>query len=320
MPDAEILLVKRSDGSQPLKKIYEKGIEILSSLDQSRISNSDVLVIASPSSLHYNDVAETISLTRSVLIEKPLTANVATALALQGVLNKSGKRAGVGYHLRFTETVIALKKILTDIDSGPIISTNFQYSQKLSLWRDEIDPNKSVTARSDLGGGVLLELSHEIDALQLLVGQIVSVHTTEMRFDGAPTDGTVETLATFSGICSTNVEFVIHLDMLADPPIRNWEFVYEKLTVKADLLAGEIFLLLGKNEVLKIYASMEREREMAENKLLLSFLSSMNFLPMEFCTVSEALNVMYVIESVRNSYNSGCLESVITKQNSNGVI
>ena len=44
-------------------------------------------------------------------------------------------------------------------------------SSFLPSWRKNIDYQSSVSAKKSLGGGVLLELSHEIDYLIWLIGK-----------------------------------------------------------------------------------------------------------------------------------------------------
>ena len=46
----------------------------------------------------------------------------------------------------------------------------------LPKWRNNIDYRKSVSAKKHLGGGVLLDLSHELDYVQWLFGKIEIEH------------------------------------------------------------------------------------------------------------------------------------------------
>lgn len=253
--------------------------------------------------MHLSDVIATISVTNSLLIEKPITTSVRDAIILRNILLENSKKSGVGYHLRFSETVMALRTILADPKHDSIQSISLHYSQRLSLWRSGVDPAKSVTARAELGGGVLLELSHEIDALQFLIGPIKRVLTSEMRFDGAPTDGAVETLVNFSGSCARDTRFQIHLDMLGSPPKRIWDFNFEKVTIRADLLSGEIIELSERDGTKFVHRSGKDERNFAEKSMLTSFIKSPYSLPDEFCTLSQAITVMQVIESVRESFH-----------------
>ena len=55
---------------------------------------------------------------------------------------------------------------------GKVIEADFHHGSWLPNWRPEINYLKSVSANKELGGGVLLELSHEIDIANMLLGPI----------------------------------------------------------------------------------------------------------------------------------------------------
>ena len=55
---------------------------------------------------------------------------------------------------------------------GDLVEADFYCGSWLPDWRIGLDYRKSVSARKNLGGGVLLELSHEIDLAQWLLGSL----------------------------------------------------------------------------------------------------------------------------------------------------
>ena len=61
---------------------------------------------------------------------------------------------------------------------GKILSVRCEVGQFLPSWRPNIDYRESVSARKALGGGALLELSHEIDYLMWIFGDIDWVKAT----------------------------------------------------------------------------------------------------------------------------------------------
>ena len=58
---------------------------------------------------------------------------------------------------------------------GQILHVQVDCGSYLPEWRKGQDYRQSVSAKSDLGGGVLLELSHELDYIQLFFGEMKSV-------------------------------------------------------------------------------------------------------------------------------------------------
>ena len=58
---------------------------------------------------------------------------------------------------------------------GQILHISVESGSYLPDWRPKQDYLKSVSARKELGGGVLLELSHELDYIRWLFGPIGSL-------------------------------------------------------------------------------------------------------------------------------------------------
>lgn len=304
-PNAKINVVKRSNSLQPTELLAQRNINIVNGFENIEGAPYDLVVIASPATLHYNDALQMIENSSFLLIEKPVTADLTSATKIQSILQSSKKKVRVAYHLRFSETVIKLKLLIESGAYGKLASANFNYSQNLPLWRPFIDERTSVSARKDLGGGVLLELSHEIEAVQYLVGGINSVSNITLNNDGANTDGQVETLASFEGKTENGANFNIHLDMITTPPIRNWSFRFESAHIDANLLLGEIQISEDGGDFYKIHESEPFERDRAELSMLKSFLDLPDFNKIDLCTIGEATNVMRVIDTVKNKHNCG---------------
>ena len=63
-----------------------------------------------------------------------------------------------------------LKDYVDSKKLGKIFSVRCEVGQNLMYWRKDRDYRSSVTANRNLGGGVLLELSHELDYLSWIFG------------------------------------------------------------------------------------------------------------------------------------------------------
>ena len=101
-----------------------------------------------------------------VLVEKPLFSK-------PNKINIKKNKYYVGYNLRFNPIINFLKK---KIKSKKIWSVNIFCGSYLPNWRNNIDYRKSSSAKKHLGGGVLLDLSHELDYVQWLFGKIEIEH------------------------------------------------------------------------------------------------------------------------------------------------
>lgn len=298
-PDARIDLVKRSESKQPIDGLIENKINLLQGFEATSDLQYDLAVIASPATLHCDDTLRIVQQSKSLLIEKPITSNLTSALEIQNILKDTKQKSRVAYHLRFSETVIKLKELIDSAKFGKLSSAEFNYSQDLSLWRPKVDERQSVSARKELGGGVLLEFSHEIEAVQYLMGRVHSISACLMSTHGANTDGKVETLASFSGETKNGENFFIHLDMITNPPKRKWNFKFECAQIDVDLLSGKIFISENGTDFYKFHNSAPFERDRAEIFMLRSFLDQPTYNKLDLCTIDEATDVIKVIDTVK---------------------
>ena len=279
--------------------MLENKINLIQGFEEVNNLQYDIAVIASPATLHYSDTLRMSQQSKSLLIEKPITSDLTSALKIQNILKDAEQKSRVAYHLRFSETVIKLRELIEAAKFGKLSSVELNYSQDLSLWRPKVDERQSVSARKELGGGVLLEFSHEIEAVQYLLGGVHSISACLMSTRGANTDGEVETLASFSGETRNGENVFIHLDMIANPPQRKWNFKFESAQIVVNLLSGEISISENEVDFYKCHDSAPFERDRAEQLMLRSFLDQPNYTDIDLCTIDDATDVIKVINAVK---------------------
>lgn len=138
-------------------------------------------IISSPATAHVEALGVLLPLGTHLLIEKPLAASAAEVQALLDEANEPGGTCLVGYNLRFTESLRVFREMLVEGAIGTPLAVRCEVGQWLPNWRPNSDYRTTVTARSSLGGGVLLELSHEFDYLGWLFGspEWVVAHTSK---------------------------------------------------------------------------------------------------------------------------------------------
>ena len=78
----------------------------------------------------------------------------------------------IGYQLRFDPCSIYIKELLSQKKYGKALEAEFYCGSWLPDWRKDIDYRESVSAKESLGGGVLFELSHEIDLANWIFGKL----------------------------------------------------------------------------------------------------------------------------------------------------
>ena len=121
------------------------------------------VVIATATGLHAQSFQQLSALGYSgiVLVEKPFAIpEVVTASA-------SFTRVGVGFNLRFHPVIIRLSEILAN---QTVYTVEAYAGQELSTWRPGRSLESQYSTSKQEGGGVLRDLSHELDYLGWLFG------------------------------------------------------------------------------------------------------------------------------------------------------
>ena len=123
----------------------------------------EYIVIANKTNDHINTLNELIKIgfKGNILIEKPLSHN------LLEIPNKDLKNVFVAYNMRFNPL---LQRLIHELEGESIISSQAYVGQYLPDWQPKRDYRKSYRAKKMEGGGVLRDLSHELDFVCWLFG------------------------------------------------------------------------------------------------------------------------------------------------------
>lgn len=138
-------------------------------------------VIASPASAHLLLATQLADAGIPMLIEKPIAASAAGVHGVLDACRARGIPLLTGYNLRFLPSLAYFRSRVLDGVAGTVLSVRAEVGQYLPDWRPETDYRRAVSARAELGGGVLLELSHEFDYLRWIFGDASWVSAVTAR-------------------------------------------------------------------------------------------------------------------------------------------
>lgn len=177
LPDALIMVLRH----RPSEEIPEFADACCSSIDDALAFVPNIAVIAGPSAMHAAMALPLAEAGVHLLIEKPLDASAEVAVPLvQNVANR-GVACLIGYNLRFLPSLGAFREFVHSGRIGRVLSVRCEIGQYLPGWRPGIDYRAGVSASRELGGGAVLELSHEIDYLRWIFGEIAWVKAVLSR-------------------------------------------------------------------------------------------------------------------------------------------
>jgi predicted dehydrogenase len=134
--------------------------------------NPTISIVASPAHLHLTQAGLLLNLGSHVLIEKPISISAQGVKEIYEIAKEKKVVVQVAYNLRFSESLIFFEELINSKSLGDTQSVTIEVDQYLPTWRPGMDYRRSVSAQKYLGGGALLELSHEIDYAIRLFGPI----------------------------------------------------------------------------------------------------------------------------------------------------
>lgn len=176
------------------------------------------------------------------IFEKPIAVSSGEGRKVLDLYLQRGVPMKVGYNLRKLRAFDYVRSILRDGTLGAITSAEVSVGQYLPDWRPDRDYRSTVSAQSAFsGGGVLLELSHEINYAIGLWGTVRSVtgqtgFSSELEIDAE--DRAEGTLSFGSGEGAQEVS--IELDFLRRTPERWCHIVGRDGALRWNLLSNEV--------------------------------------------------------------------------------
>ncbi len=209
-----------------------QGVRVARTMAEALSFGPEAAIVASPASLHVEDALALARRGVHLLVEKPLSDSLDAVDELLAACRERSLVLMTGYNLRFHEPLRALHAAVSGGDIGRVLSVRAEVGQYLPEWRPSADYREGVSARSELGGGAVLELSHELDYVRWLAGEVTEVFAWSGRLGGLEIDveDTAEILLRLAGGALGSV----HLDMVQRPYSRGCRIVGSEGTAAWD--------------------------------------------------------------------------------------
>ena len=246
----------------------------------------DYIVIANRTSEHRDAFYELKKLDYkgTVLIEKPLFEKD------YPVEGHEFKSAFVGYDMRFHPLLQRLRDIL---QSEFVISVQAYVGQYLPGWRPQTDYKECYSAQRHLGGGVLRDLSHEIDYLNWMLGGWKKLVAQGGRYSNLEIDSD----DVFSIMFAMQDCPIVNLQMnYLDRHARRFVLIQtKKHSYYADFISGN--LMIDDDSISLFWPSDEIYK--AEH------FAAMHGDDKYICTLEQGAEVMKIVEAAEKSSREG---------------
>jgi len=134
----------------------------------------DAAIVCTPNHTHVDISEKLLHVGLHVLVEKPVSTDVRSGAMLSEAIKASGRQLLVGHHRRFNPYVVVTKKALTEGAIGQPIAVSVLWT----LCKPEFyfEAPTEWRGRAEGGGPILINLVHDVDILQYLLGPITRVH------------------------------------------------------------------------------------------------------------------------------------------------
>ena len=206
----EVVVLRRQGSScEPIP-----GVSIVvDSVEKALAEAPTAAIVCSPAAQHAEISLELANSGVALLVEKPLASTPDHAQAIVQACRRVGVPLMVGYNFRHYPPLMAMHDELSSSAIGTMLHLDATVGQYLPDWRPGSDYRRSASARKILGGGALLELSHELDLALWFGGAVSSVTASTARLSALDLDveDTAEVLLRYA----TGAMARIHLDMIS---------------------------------------------------------------------------------------------------------
>jgi predicted dehydrogenase len=202
------------------------------------LGKPDIVLICTPPVFHVEQALDSLGAGAHVFIEKPLSDRLDGIDLLIDRSRAKNQIVQIGYNLRFNPGIKKLKELVDNHFLGKVLWARLEVGQYLPDWRPWQDYRESYSARKDLGGGIILDASHEIDYAVWLFGNPVEVVSMCGRVSGLDVD--VDDCATLLMRFESGTQVDIHLDCLQRSYTRCCKIVGENGTLEWNYSSQEI--------------------------------------------------------------------------------
>ncbi len=219
--------------------VSELGVEVFHDFSTGLDAHKpDAAFICTPPFLHVPQALRAVRSGAHVFLEKPLSHVLEGVDELAREARSRNRIVQVGYNLRFHPGLGQLKKLVQDRTLGKILWAYAEAGQYLPDWRPEQDYRQSYTAQRNLGGGILLDGSHELDYLIWLLGKPAEVLCMAGKVSTLEVD--VEDCADVVVRFATGGQAQVHLDFVQRGYARSCKLVGERGTALWDYTTREV--------------------------------------------------------------------------------
>lgn len=196
----------------------------------------DAVIVANPTALHLDVAIPAAEAGCHVLLEKPISGSLERVDQLEATAKRSGSRILVGFQFRFHPTLRKAAELIAAGDLGKILTIHTHWGEYMPNWHPWEDYRRTYAAREDLGGGVIRTLTHPLDYVRWLAGEVTEVRALNGHV--SPLEMDTEDVAEIGLRFASGAIGGVHVNYVQRPPVHRLEIVGTKGTLRWDNADG----------------------------------------------------------------------------------
>jgi len=196
----------------------------------------EAVVVANPTSLHLDVAIPAAEAGCHILLEKPVSHTLEGLDTLRRAASKTGSKILVGFQFRYHPALNKARDLIQAGELGQVLTLHAHWGEYLPNWHPWEDYRQSYAARADLGGGVIGTLTHPLDYLRYLLGEIEALWSFNGHLSSLEMD--VEDIAEIGLKFASGAIGGIHLNYIQRPPVHRLEIVGSNGTLRWDAADG----------------------------------------------------------------------------------
>ena len=234
--EKDIVLLRSHRATLPDDELigYPVETEIQAALERHK---PQAVIVANPTALHLNVAIPAAEAGCAVLLEKPIAEDLSRVDELRRAAEKNGQRILVGFQFRYHPTLNKARELIEAGALGNVLTVHAHWGEYLPQWHPWEDYRQSYAAREDLGGGVIRTLTHPLDYLRFLLGEVESLQALSGHVSPLELAG-VEDVAEIGLRFSSGAIGGVHLNYFQRPPVHRLEIVGTNGTLRWDNADG----------------------------------------------------------------------------------
>lgn len=293
----DIILLRKNGKGNPY------GLPEIMDINELSLLNPDLVVLSNPTGYHYEYLTQLIPHNYNILCEKPLVSDQKELDLINNLLISYSGIGKVAFMTRYHPCISMALNLIQEGLIGKILYGKFFIGQYLPDWRPNVDYLETYSANLKQGGGVILDLIHEIDLAEYLLGVLdPNFYSIVGRVGDVTVDS--EDIAEIIGKTSSGVICNIHLDYLYRGFKRNILICGKAGNIHCDLSTNKVIVNIDKNESIIKKKYSEFQRNDMFRYMLQDFIDEIKnpLHKSKLPTLKENFNIMNIASSIRKNY------------------